>query len=108
LPAKLQISVDFGAEFGRNMTGKVANWHFFCWRCQKEVAKFGKFDNSSYLCSVRRIVLATPLSAGSKALQILLHLNKRLHHVWCGFFLLFVFLAELPIELRALGGISVY
>lgn len=30
-------------------------------------------------------VLATPLSAGSKALQILLHLNKRLHHVWCGF-----------------------
>ena len=77
--AKLQISADFSAEFGKNMTEDVANWQFFCRRCQKVVGKFGNFENSSYLCSVRRIVLATPLSAGSKALQILLHLNKRLH-----------------------------
>ena len=34
------------------------------------------FGNNAYLCSVRTKVLATPLSAGSKALQILLHLNK--------------------------------
>ena len=45
------------------------------------------FGNNAYLCTVRMKVLATPLSAGSKALQILLHLNKRLHHVWCGFFI---------------------
>jgi len=45
------------------------------------------FGNNVYLCTVRMKVLATPLSAGSKALQILLHLNKRLHHVWCGFFI---------------------
>ena len=32
-------------------------------------------------------VLAMPLNAGSKALQILLHLNKRSHHVWCDFFI---------------------
>ena len=36
-------------------------------------------------------VLAMPLSAGSKALQILLHLNKRLHHLWCGFFIARIF-----------------
>ena len=46
-----------------------------------------KYQKSTYLCGVRMKVLATPLSAGSKALQILLHLNKRLHHVWCGFFI---------------------
>ena len=45
------------------------------------------FGNNAYLCIVRTKVLATPLSAGSKALQILLHLNKRLHHVWCVFFI---------------------
>ena len=33
----LQIFVDFGAEFGRNMLREVANWQFFCWRCQKVV-----------------------------------------------------------------------
>ncbi|MBQ8099552.1 MAG: hypothetical protein IJ244_08550, partial [Bacteroidaceae bacterium] len=84
--AKLQIFVDFDAEFGRNMLQEIVNSQFFCWICQKVVGKFGNFENSSYLCTVRRNVLATPLSAGSKALQILLHLNKRLHHVWCGFF----------------------
>lgn len=41
---------------------------------------------NAYLCTVRMKVLAKPLSAGSKALQTLLHLNKRLYHVWCGFF----------------------
>jgi hypothetical protein len=35
--AKLQIFVDFGAEFGRNMLHEVANWQFFCRRCQKVV-----------------------------------------------------------------------
>ena len=49
--------------------------------------KFGSYQKNTYLCNVRMKVLATPLSAGSKALQILLHLNKRLHHVWCGFFI---------------------
>ena len=62
-------------------------------------------------------ILATPLSAGSKALQILLHLNKRLHHVWCGFFIARIFcgnrlvaslVEELPVEHRALGSVSVY
>ena len=38
--------------------------------------------------------LATPLSAGSKALQILLHLNKRLHHLWCGFFIARIFYGD--------------
>jgi hypothetical protein len=32
-PAKLQISIDFSAGFGRNMLQEVANWQFFCWRC---------------------------------------------------------------------------
>ena len=32
-----------------------------------------KYQKSTYLCGVRMKVLATPLSAGSKALQILLH-----------------------------------
>jgi len=35
--AKLQISVDFSAGFGRNMTGEVANSQFFCCRCLKVV-----------------------------------------------------------------------
>ena len=51
--AKLQIFVDFGAGFGRNMTEGVANWQFFFCRCQKVVGKFGNFENSSYLCIVK-------------------------------------------------------
>jgi len=35
--AKLQIFVDFDAEFGRNMLQEVANCQFFCRRCQKVV-----------------------------------------------------------------------
>jgi hypothetical protein len=35
--AKLQISVDFGAGFGRNMLQEVANWQFFCRRCHNVV-----------------------------------------------------------------------
>jgi hypothetical protein len=50
--AKLQISVDFSARFGRNMLQEVANCQFFCRICQKVVAEFGKFENSSYLSSV--------------------------------------------------------
>jgi hypothetical protein len=34
--AKLQIFVDFGAEFGRNMLHEVANCQFFCWRCHSD------------------------------------------------------------------------
>ena len=37
--AKLQIFVDFDAGFGRNMLQEVANWQFFCRRCQKVVGK---------------------------------------------------------------------
>ena len=47
----------------------------------------------STFCIVKKNFLTTPLSAGSKALQILLHLNKRLHHAWCDF-LFFVFLSK--------------
>jgi len=65
-PAKLQISVDFGAGFGRNMSEEVANWQFFCRRCQKVVGKFGNFENSFYLSTVRGNALATVLSAASK------------------------------------------
>ncbi len=47
--AKLQISVDFGAGFDRNMTEEVANFRFFCWRCLKMVGllrkKNQKFDH---------------------------------------------------------------
>jgi hypothetical protein len=53
LSAKLQISVDFGAGFGRNMTEDVANWQFSCCRYQKVVGKFGSFDNSFYFCNVK-------------------------------------------------------
>ena len=35
--------------------------------------KFGSEGKNAYLCSVRTLVLTTPLSAGSKALSILLH-----------------------------------
>jgi hypothetical protein len=35
LAAKLQISVDFSAGFGRNMLQEVANCQFFCRRCRK-------------------------------------------------------------------------
>ena len=35
--AKLQIFVDFDAEFDRNMLQEVANWQFFCRRCQNVV-----------------------------------------------------------------------
>jgi len=37
--AKLQISVDFGAGFGRNMLQEVANWQFFCCICHNVVEK---------------------------------------------------------------------
>jgi hypothetical protein len=40
--------------------------------------KFGIYKNTSYLCNVRTIVLTTPLSAGSKALSILLQLKATL------------------------------
>ena len=42
--AKLQISFDFGAGFGRNMSEDVANCKFFCRRCQKVVEEFGNKD----------------------------------------------------------------
>ena len=58
---------------------------------KKNAKKFGSSEKTPYLCIVKTQVLATPLSAGSKALQILLHLNKRLHHVWCGFFIARIF-----------------
>jgi len=35
--AKLQIFVDFGAGFGRNMLQDVANCQFFCRRCHNVV-----------------------------------------------------------------------
>ena len=54
---------------------------------QRNHKKFGGIKENVFLCSVKKKFLATPLSAGSKALSILLHLNKRLHHVWCGFFI---------------------
>ena len=53
LLAKLQISVDFSAGFGRNMTEEVANFQFFCLRCQKVVEKFGSLLAYSYLCIVK-------------------------------------------------------
>ena len=56
-------------------------------------------------CQILR--LAPPLSEGSKALQILLHLNKKLH-LHDAALLLLVFLAELPVEHWALGCISIY
>ena len=68
--AKLQNSFDFCARFGRNVTEDVANWQFFCRRCQKEVEKLGNIENSFYLSIVRRNGLATVLSAASKALQM--------------------------------------
>jgi hypothetical protein len=37
LAANIVIFIDFGAGFGRNMSEEVANWQFFCWRCQKVV-----------------------------------------------------------------------
>ena len=40
--ANLQISVDFDAGFGRNMTEEVANWQFFCCRCLKMVGLLRK------------------------------------------------------------------
>ena len=44
----------------------------------KKVTRFlAKLKLNAYLCIVRMKFLATPLSAGSKALQILLHLNKK-------------------------------
>jgi len=36
---------------------------------------FGRLTKNAYLCSVRTIVLTTPLSAGSKTLSPLLHLK---------------------------------
>ena len=45
--------IDFCAEFGRNMTGEVANCQFLCWRCQKVVEKFGSLLAYSYLCIVK-------------------------------------------------------
>jgi hypothetical protein len=35
-------------------------------KIKKVASKFGGFKNSPYLCTVRTIVLTTPLSAGSK------------------------------------------
>jgi len=66
LPAKLQIPVDFSAGYGRNMLQEVAYCQFFCWRRQKVVGKFGKFENSFYISTVRGNALATVLSAASK------------------------------------------
>lgn len=37
---------------------------------------FGTYRNNSYLCSVKSLLLATPLSAGSKTLSTLLHLKS--------------------------------
>ena len=37
LPAKLQISVDFGAGFGRNMSEDVANFQNSCYLCENVV-----------------------------------------------------------------------
>ena len=34
---------------------------------------FGTYRNNSYICSVKSLLLATPLSAGSKTLSTLLH-----------------------------------
>ena len=50
--AKLQIFVDFDAEFDRNMRGDVANCQFFSRRCQKVMAKFGSLLVYSYFCIV--------------------------------------------------------
>jgi hypothetical protein len=44
LAANLVNFIDFSARFGRNMTEEVANWQFFCRRCQKVVEKFGNKD----------------------------------------------------------------
>jgi hypothetical protein len=44
--AKLQIFVDFGAEFGRNMLQEVANCHFSA----GDVRKWWKFSNKMLCC----------------------------------------------------------
>jgi len=67
--AKLQIFVDFGAGFCRNMLQEIAKCQLFCWRCQKRVEKFASFEISSNLSIVRKNDLAMPLSAGSKTLH---------------------------------------
>ena len=59
---------------------------------KKSLKKLGIFRNNVYLCTVRMHILATPLSAGSKALQILLHLNKKaascmVRLFYCSYFL---------------------
>ena len=57
-------------------------------KIKKVASKFGGFKNSSYLCTVRTLVLTTPLSAGSKTLSPLLHLNAT-SQGWLLFFILF-------------------
>ncbi len=64
-----------------NLGAKVRNVLELRWLStlfiKKSLKKLGMFGNNAYLCIVRTKVLATLLSAGSKALQILLHLNKK-------------------------------
>ena len=60
---------------------------------------FGTFMISLYLCSVRTIVLTTPLSAGSKTLSPLLHFRSHLF----GWLLFFVELSEKLVKCRILN-----
>ena len=81
-----------GSDNSRNGKG-------FSAKTEIKAKRFGDKRKYSYLCSVKMNILTTPLSAGSKALLILLHLKS--HHQVT--FLLFKFLSELAIKHGAIN-----